>query len=135
MDDYIETKTGETISEIFAASGEAYFRDLEKKYLLEVSLLTNTVIALGGGTPCFNRNMEVVKATGISIFLETAPTVILERLVKETEHRPLLQGKSQAELTAFITQKLAARLPFYQQADYSINSETDDVLGFIGKIR
>jgi len=55
IDNYIERKTGKTISEIFAESGEQYFRDLEYEAAKELSLKKGYVISAGGGTPCMKE--------------------------------------------------------------------------------
>lgn len=133
LDDYLEHKTGQTISEIFAQSGEAHFRMLEKKYLKELSQSTNTIVSLGGGTPCSDVNILQINQTGISFFLAASVPTIILRLQKETDHRPLLNNKTPKELQIFIHQKLADRIPFYEKANYIINTEKNDVMNEILK--
>ena len=51
LDRYIEVQEGMTIPEIFAQHGEPYFRDLETKYVTEISAREEgCVLSLGGGT-------------------------------------------------------------------------------------
>src|ERR1051325_4222519 len=70
FDDYIETWEKKTVADIFENEGEDKFRQLEHIYLKEIILKDNTVISLGGGTPCFNNNIEIINKNGISVFIE-----------------------------------------------------------------
>lgn len=116
MDDFLEAKEGMTIAQIFAEGGEKLFRALEKNYLHATYDFEKTVIATGGGAPCFFDNMEWMNANGTTIYLETPVPILVERLKKETAHRPLLAEKTEEELGLFIKQKLLERAAFYQQA-------------------
>lgn len=132
LDDYLETKTNQIISTIFNEKGEAFFRELERECLLEVSQLSNVVVALGGGTPCNDVNIEIIKNTGYSFFINPSVEVIINRLKKETEHRPLLKDKTEAELCSFITKKRNERMKYYLQSDYTVDN--DKVIEGIQKV-
>jgi shikimate kinase len=119
LDAFIETEAKCSIDEIFATKGEAYFRKLEAISLRQLET-AKAVVALGGGTPCFLDNNAWISATGDSFFLDPPISVLIERLLGETEKRPLLKGKSKAELDVFIRHKLEERRPSYEQATYSI---------------
>jgi len=116
LDDYLETKEGTTISQIFEKGGESLFRQLERDYLTATGDFEKTVIATGGGCPCFFDNMEWMDVSGQTIYLKTPVPILVERLQAETAHRPLLAGKSKEELTTFIDQKLEERKGYYEQA-------------------
>lgn len=118
LDVIIEKKEASSITTIFEKKGEAYFRKLEQQCLWETALLSNTIIALGGGTPCFENNMDWIKHNGISFFLDVSLEVLVQRLSNETQKRPLLKDKNQQELGLFIAQKLEERYPSYNQATY-----------------
>ena len=61
LDDYIEEKEGKKVSEIFDKKNEVYFRKIEHRYLKEISLLEeNKIISTGGGTPCFQNNLNII---------------------------------------------------------------------------
>ena len=62
-DKYIEKETGLTIAEIFARYGETRFRELEKNAIRDVSSIY-PLIATGGGLPCYNNQMAVLKRIG-----------------------------------------------------------------------
>ena len=63
LDTIIEQGERKTIKDIFEQDGEEGFRTLEHKYLEDVINATtgNTIIACGGGTPCFHGNMQLMK--------------------------------------------------------------------------
>src|SRR6185503_20434689 len=70
LDSEIERLEGKKISEIFAANGEEYFRNLESSELRKrCTSKGEFVMATGGGTPCFFDNMEWINRAGKSIFL------------------------------------------------------------------
>lgn len=123
LDRFIEARRSQSVSQIFAAVGEAGFRRIERAALLEVAAYENVVIALGGGTPCFFDNMAVVRASGVSLYLKPSDAVLLRRLTAARASRPVIAAKSDAELATFIAENLAAREPYYLQADLVIPSD------------
>lgn len=130
LDIQIEQNARMTIPEIFEKFGEDHFRNLEKEALSEVSELQNTVIATGGGAPCFFENMEIMNETGVTVFLNVSVPVLISRLKKETETRPLLAGKTDEELAIYIRQKLNQRLKFYEKAHliYDIKTGNEPII-------
>lgn len=126
LDEFIEENEGKTIAEIFAESGENGFRILERENLLRLAALPPTVVATGGGTPCFFDNMAWMKRHGTTIYFEVLPHILFERLKNERERRPLLKNLDENELKNFIQNRLNEREPFYQQADFSLKNTGDD---------
>ena len=123
LDDYIEEQEGKSISEIFKTKGEIYFRKKEHQYLKEIlAKYDKVVLSLGGGTPCYANNMEVLKNKKvISIYLQLSPKELSNRLFSIKEHRPLLREiKSSEKLTEFIAIHLFERQAFYNQAKHCI---------------
>lgn len=118
-DQVIETRAGKTINEIFAQNGEPAFRALEAQLVVELAARTQTVIATGGGLPTAPANLERLKQHALTVCLWSSPEKIFER-VREQSHRPLLRDP---DPLAKIRSLLAAREPFYRQADVLINSE------------
>ncbi|KAA9340318.1 shikimate kinase [Adhaeribacter soli] len=118
LDEAIEKQAGLTIPQLFEQKGEAYFRQLESEVLKTVSdSAERLVIATGGGTPCFSDNMAFMNKNGTTVYLRTEPDVLVQRLLnQELSQRPLLKGKSETELLAYLTQTITARQPFYLQA-------------------
>ncbi len=125
LDDYIESRQGRTIAEIFAADGEAAFRQAEADALDEViaaSGRSRQVIALGGGTPCRPGVMDRLNDAGMAVHLTAPVARLVERLELGAAQRPLVAGKSAGELTAFVTAMLAERNPYYSLARYTFDS-------------
>ncbi len=122
LDDRIEEESGRSISEIFRQEGESRFRELEQRALQATHSLQQTIIATGGGTPCFFDNLSWMNRHGLTFYLEVAPEILAQRLQSQTHHRPLLAGKTSEDLIHFIQQKLEARLPYYRQAHITVEA-------------
>lgn len=118
LDWYIEERFHKTVGELFAERGEAGFRELERNMLHEAGEFEDVVISTGGGAPCFFDNMDYMNRTGQTVFLDVRPGVLFRRLCVAKQQRPILQGKKDDELLAFIEEALARRAPFYTQARY-----------------
>jgi shikimate kinase len=116
LDDWIVDKARMSIPILFREKGEAYFRQLEAKALRALGQNQNTVIACGGGAPCFHQNITWMNQHGITIFIDTSEELIYERVMRKPKKRPLLEGKSQEELQLFIQSKLQDRRYYYEQA-------------------
>lgn len=118
LDWYIEERFHKSIRELFVERGEASFRELEQSMLHEVGEFENVVISTGGGTPCFFDNMDYMNKTGQTVFLDVHSDVLFQRLRVATQQRPILQGKTDEDLRAFIIETLVKRACFYTQARY-----------------
>lgn len=94
-DELIESEQGVAIKAIFAAHGEAYFRELEYECCRKVAELKNCVVSTGGGALTFERNVEALKKSGKIVFLDADFDVICER-IGDTNTRPLFQDKEKA---------------------------------------
>ena len=128
LDDYIVDKEKTSISNIFKTKGEIYFRKKETEYLKEViENSEDIVLALGGGTPCYGKNIEVLKGNSsvLLFYLKLSIPLLVERLYKEREKRPLISHlNSEDELLEFVGKHLFERSHYYSQAEYTVN--TDD---------
>lgn len=123
LDRYMEQHSGKSIPELFREEeGEERFRELESLCLSEVIALPGPrVIALGGGTVCFHKNLEQVKHAGTLVYIELPATVLADRLRSAKEARPLLEGLAPEALPAYIETLLARRRPFYEQAQVTVS--------------
>ena len=122
LDETIEKTEGKSIAAIFEIKGEDYFRKIEADALKTLSEIENTIIACGGGTPCFYDNISWMNEKGTTIYLSASPQEILDRILEEQEKRPLLKKMNHAELLFFIEQKLKERASFYNAAKLIIAS-------------
>lgn len=135
LDFLIESHEEKSIAEIFAEEGEAYFRKAEAKVLRWFGEKKTFVLATGGGTPCHHENMQWMNSQGITIWIDEPVAVLTERLKPGRAHRPLIRDLSDAELGQFLTNKLAERAGFYQQATYHLQGDAISDAGFAKIIR
>jgi len=117
LDDVIEAAAGKTIPAIFAEQGEEHFRRLEHSALVEVAESSAAVVATGGGAPCHDGGMEVMRERGMVICLAAPLEVLLER-AGDTSTRPLLQQSRERIRSLF-----DERVPVYRQAHAGISTE------------
>ncbi|WP_298738921.1 shikimate kinase [uncultured Chitinophaga sp.] len=123
LDEVIVAEEEMAVSDIFATKGEDYFRERESAILRGLVLQDSFLISCGGGTPCFQDNMDFMNENGITIWLNPSVPIMVERLQRKKYKRPLIQDLADEDLTAFIEKKMAERLPFYQQSQYIIDSD------------
>lgn len=117
-DEMITAQEGRPIPEIFAAKGEAYFREREAEALELLKWKRGDVIATGGGLPCADGRMEALKALGTVVWL-AGDFDTLYRRASRAGARPMLEGRSRDEVRALYER----RIPYYRQADLTV--ETD----------
>lgn len=122
LDKSIELKARMTINQIFESFGEVYFRKLEHDVFVELLATSkNQIIGLGGGTPCYANNHELLKGEGItSIYLKASVETLFNRLSHNKSKRPIVANKSEAELQEFIAKHLFDRSYYYNQAEYKV---------------
>ena len=126
LDHYIEGRMHKTIPDLFALRGEDGFREIERRLLHEVAEFEDVVISVGGGTPCFFDNLEYMNRQCDTVYLKATPRVLRAHIGMGTTVRPLLQGKTDEELTAFIEDQLRQRQPYYEKARYTLNVDLLD---------
>ena len=119
-DKFIEHRYHKNLPKLFEEIGEEKFRKIEHKILLEVSEFENVVISCGGGLPCFDNNIEIMKNAGTTIYLKETPETLFERLKKAKVERILLKNKPENELKNYIFEELQNREKFYQRAHFTI---------------
>lgn len=122
-DEYIEKKYNMSIDQIFENMGEQYFRNIETEIINEVSNLDNTVISCGGGCVKNKQNIRKLRRKGIIICLKADIDTIYERLLSNSDEKPLAKDKTKAE----IAELLKEREKLYMQADFYISSAGRDV--------
>ena len=138
LDNYIEEQEKGSISKIIHDKGVIYFRKREHEYLN--TLLESSgplVLSLGGGTPCYHNNMNLIMESGqfTSIYLQSSVSFLTDRLFSQKSHRPLIaQIEEKSELAEFIGKHLLERSGFYHQADYTINVEDKSPLDIVNEI-
>ena len=125
LDDYISKREKSSISEIFKVKGEIYFRRIESFYLSEILNSKDSIIlSLGGGTPCYSNNMELIlNSEASSIYIKAGIKTLVSRLTAEKNKRPLVAELEDDKLLEFVAKHLFERRFFYEQASMTVNTE------------
>jgi shikimate kinase len=118
-DALVTARAGQSITQIFAQHGEAYFRDLETATLAELDATSGIVLATGGGIVLRAENRAALRRIGVVAWLDADPDALFER-VSRNRKRPLLQtGNPRASFDTL----LASRREIYAStADFSVDS-------------
>lgn len=122
LDEEVEKSFKMSVDEIFQKEGEEKFRELERFHLKKFATKKNFILSCGGGTPCFNDNIEWMNANGNVVYLRASPEAILKNVTPKIDKRPLLKNVNPNELLFFIEKKLKVREPFYNKAGYILDT-------------
>ncbi|MEZ4987044.1 MAG: shikimate kinase [Saprospiraceae bacterium] len=134
LDEDIVEKAGKSVHELFAQHGEAWFRLLERRALHDTLFIPPSIVATGGGAPCFFNNMDWMNTHGKTIFMDASLPVLVKRLWKGKEKRPLLKDLSEDQLEVSIQSRVSGRLPYYHQAHVHypiLDGEQNNVEGLL----
>jgi shikimate kinase len=137
LDDYISKREKRSISEIFKVKGEIYFRRIESAYLSEIlNSKEDFVLSLGGGTPCYGNNMDLILHIDIkSVYIKASLKTLVTRLIKEKHRRPIVANLEDEKITEFVAKHLFERRFFYEQAAITINTEDKSIEKIITETR
>jgi shikimate kinase len=115
----IEKAAGMSIADIFAHRGEADFRSGEARVIARLLESGPQVLAAGGGAFMNAGTREAIRAKGVSVWLKADLDVLLRRISKRRNERPLLQtGDPEETLRALLIE----REPIYARADLTVYS-------------
>lgn len=129
LDKSIEKKANLSINAIFETQGEIYFRKLEREVFMELlQSPEELIIGLGGGTPCYANNHELLKGENVvSIYLKASIETLLNRLVSNKSKRPLIADKNEEEMREFIAKHLFDRSFYYNQAQHKLGVDNKSI--------
>lgn len=127
LDKKIEEHTGLKVPDIFSRYGEDHFRRVEAEVLRSLVTDSDTVISTGGGTPCYEDNMEFMLGTGLTIYLKLTPGQLMNRLSGSSDERPLIKNLTGEKLLNFIGEKLILREKFYEKSELVIDGFDLDI--------
>lgn len=135
LDKEISRRNKLTIPEIFEKKGEIHFRKLERETLEEIlASQENIVLSLGGGTPVYYNNMEIINNNSKSFFLRASISTLAERISKQKEKRPLIAKIPDEDIPEFIAKHLFERNVFYNKAQFNINTDNKNPEDIIQEI-
>jgi len=115
----IEKAAGMSIADIFARHGEANFRSGEARVIARLLDGGPQVLAAGGGAFMNADTRAIMQMKAVSIWLSADLEVLMRRVGKRKNERPLLQTADPAET---LRRLLAEREPIYALADLTIKS-------------
>ena len=118
-DTEIEKAAGMSIADIFARHGEADFRSGEARVIARLLDGGPQVLATGGGAVMNADTRAAIKAKAVSIWLSAEFDVLMRRINKRKNDRPMLQT---ADPAATLRELLVVREPFYAKADLTVQS-------------
>lgn len=121
-DDLIVTQTGKSIPSLFTENGEPYFRNLERKTILDMANQKDLkVIGTGGGAFMNDQTRETILSNTISIFLKGEAELLAKR-VGSGVGRPMLKGK---EPVIAIRELIDIRYPIYNEAHIIVETKDE----------
>lgn len=115
IDELIEARERRTVADIFARSGEPYFRALERDILRLLLPLRHVVVATGGGTFMDPDNQKAINMDGVSVWLDVPLEELIARMPADGR-RPLAADRAQME------RLYAVRQAAYANAQIHIDS-------------
>nr|MBP7499865.1 shikimate kinase [Chryseobacterium sp.] len=98
----------------------------EEKRILEQLLNSeeNLILSLGGGTPVYYNNMNIINEKSKSIFLRASVNTLTNRVLLQKNSRPLISKLEDSDIPEFIAKHLFERNPYYSQAHFSIDTDS-----------
>jgi shikimate kinase len=136
LDEIIEKRENATVKKIFSEKSEIYFRKLEHHIFSDlIKNQDSFVLSLGGGTPCYANNHELLKGENVfSIYLKGSVATLNDRLINANTERPLIAHKSPEEMKEFIAKNLFDRSFYYNQARFKINIDDKSIEVILAEI-
>lgn len=132
-DELIESRHG-PIPEIFAAHGEARFRQIERDVAAELAASERLVVSTGGRMLLDPANVEALAGSAV-VCLVASVDELARRLADEADHRPLLAGGDpRARIEALLDERRAgyARFPQVDTDGRTPDEVVDAVLAAVG---
>lgn len=118
LDHIIEQEQGKSINELVAEQSISAFRELESEALKQwIAQNPSGVIALGGGTPCSDVNLKLIKDSGTSIYLKVPNEILIGRLRENKANRPLVKELDDKAIANLVEAKMEERKVYYESAD------------------
>lgn len=120
LDAWIEAREGRRVAQIFAADGEARFRELEAGATRDVAGMRGVVLSPGGGWITRPGNLDALGPGTLSVWLRVSPEEAVRRAGQSPGERPLLAGPDPLGAARRL---LEARAPLYARAALHVDTE------------
>lgn len=118
MDEMLVAKAGQSIRQIVAQQGWGQFRLLERDLLAELVCRKDVVISTGGGAILHQDIWNLLRQTGLTVWLTADINTICRRLSEDaasTNQRPTL---TDSDIYVEVAQVLAEREPLYEKGSH-----------------
>jgi shikimate kinase len=125
LDEVLVLKHTMSISEMFKSKGEKWFRAEETHELEKLMKEDNKILSLGGGTPLYNDNIDLINDRSISFYLKSSVQKLFKNLQYNKDRRPLIANLSDKKLFDFIQKNLSIREGIYKKAKHTLNFDND----------
>ncbi len=119
QDQEVEAVEGRTVSEIFAETGEAHFREVEDQVAQRLLGQKGLVIGTGGGWGA-GSVLAALPPHTLSVWLRVSAEEAVRRTSVAADKRPLLATEDALETARML---LAERTPFYRVAHLEVDTE------------
>lgn len=120
-DHLVEQEAGLSVRDIFDIGGEAKFRELERRMIAKNLTGNPVILSTGGGAFCDPQTRAAITKQAISLWLDSAPEDLLER-IGNVASRPLL---ADGDPLTILSELRTQRLPAYSQADLHVVTGPD----------
>ena len=125
LDQKISEENLLSIAEIFQTKGEIFFRKEEKRVLENIlNEEKDIILSLGGGTPVYYSNMDLINEKSKSIFLRASVKTLTERVLLQKNTRPLIAKLNDDDVPEFIAKHLFERNPFYSKSHFTVDTDS-----------
>ena len=127
LDERIEHEDGRSIPRIFDEDGEAAFRTLERRAVADLGPADpdpelKRIVASGGGAVVDPRNRWSLYRGRLSVWLDSRPEVLAQRLRRSPHIRPLVSGRDPIGTLRDLARR---RERFYAAADVHVTGVAD----------
>ena len=130
-DHEIERRIGMSVRDYFAQHGEEAFRDAEQDVIDDLTQLSGTLLATGGGAVLRPSNRDALHSRGHVFYLRSTPEELFRRL-RHDNHRPLLQV---ADPMRKLRELYRERDPLYRRtAHFVVEAARPSVSALIGMV-
>ena len=126
VDSMIEEREGKTVPDLFLTQGEDYFRKIETICMNEVSNLDSVVVSTGGGVPTKKKNRDIMKSSGLVVWLKASAKTIHSRLIDAVGEDEIRNGRpvlSAKDPFSRISELLKDREKYYSEAGVHVSTE------------
>jgi len=124
-----------SIIDFFNKYDEDAFRVIERKLLINTFKMKHHVISTGGGTACYDDNIQLINQHGFSVYIKMHPHSLFVRLKNAKRPRPRIAGLQHDDLIMQIEKELSERDHYYTLAHYHAKGEDIDITTLAGMIK